>query len=76
MRLDDLPDCMSLWPTAGRFLGLGRNATFSAARCGQIPTIRIGKRLLVSRVALQRLLEGSEPAADQEVAPARLHAVR
>lgn len=50
---------MNLWPDAGRQLGLGKNATYQAAERGQIPVIRIGKRLLVSRVAFDRMLAGS-----------------
>jgi excisionase family DNA binding protein len=42
-----------------RILGLGRSATYEAIRRGEIPSIRIGKRLLVPRAALDRLL-GSE----------------
>jgi excisionase family DNA binding protein len=41
---------------AGRLLGLGRNASYEAAKAGQIPTIRIGRRLLVPKAALDRLL--------------------
>jgi hypothetical protein len=38
-------------PDAGRVLGLGR---------GELPTIRVGGRLLVPRVPLERMLEGQE----------------
>lgn len=41
---------------AGKLLGIGRNGAYEAARRGDIPTIRIGKRLLVSRAALERKL--------------------
>jgi excisionase family DNA binding protein len=43
---------------AGRILGLGRQAAYGAARRGEIPTLRIGRRVLVPRVRLERLLEG------------------
>jgi hypothetical protein len=56
-----LPDVFPLWPTAGRLLGLGRNSTFEAARRGEIPTLRFGKRLLCSKVAMRRLLEDGQP---------------
>ena len=66
-RLADCPDVFPLWPDAGRLLGLGRNATFEAARRHEIPTLRFGKRLLVSKVALRRLLEeGQEPTPTPE----------
>jgi excisionase family DNA binding protein len=41
---------------AATILGVGRNKAYEAARSGEIPTIRIGKRLLVPRAALKRLL--------------------
>ena len=53
---------MDVWPTAGQILGLGRNATYKAVNNGQIPVVRIGRRLLVPRAALDRLLAGG-PAA-------------
>ncbi len=44
-------------PEAGKALGIGRSAAYEAARTGQLPTIRIGRRLLVPIIALERLLE-------------------
>ena len=44
---------------AANALGIGRNAAYEAARRGEIPTIKIGKRLLVPLVALERLLQGA-----------------
>jgi excisionase family DNA binding protein len=46
---------------AGRILGISRGSAYTAAAKGDIPTIRIGKRLLVPRAALERLL-AEEPA--------------
>jgi excisionase family DNA binding protein len=43
-------------PEAGRWLGLGRNAAYDAARRGEIPVLRFGKRIRVSVVALERML--------------------
>jgi excisionase family DNA binding protein len=43
-------------PEAGRALGIGRSAAYEAARNRQLPTIRIGKRLLVPISALETLL--------------------
>jgi hypothetical protein len=51
-------------PTAGRrYFNLGRNGSYRAARRGEIPTIRIGNRLHVPVVALDRMLSevGSSP---------------
>jgi excisionase family DNA binding protein len=56
-------------PEAGRALGIGRTAAYEAARTGQLPTIRIGKRVLVPVVALKRMLSGYAPdnATDQDM---------
>ena len=42
---------------AAQLLGIGRSAAYEAARRGEIPTIRIGKRILIPWAALERLLE-------------------
>jgi excisionase family DNA binding protein len=44
-------------PEAGRLLGLSRNASYEAAKRGDIPTIRIGKLIRVPKVAFDRMLE-------------------
>ena len=55
---------LNLWPDTGLLLRLSRQATYDAARRGDIPTIRIGRRLLVPTAALARLLELDDfPAA-------------
>ena len=41
---------------AARILGIGRSAAYEAVRRGDIPSIRIGRRVLVPRAALDRLL--------------------
>ncbi len=47
---------MQLWPEVGQILGLGRAATYDAARRGDIPTIRFGRRIIVPTAALRRML--------------------
>jgi excisionase family DNA binding protein len=42
---------------AGQKLGISRNSAYEAARKGEIPTIRIGRLLLVPRAAFERLLD-------------------
>jgi excisionase family DNA binding protein len=44
---------------AGQALGVSRNSAYAAAAKGEIPTIRIGRRLLVPKVAFERMLEGA-----------------
>lgn len=48
----------SLWPEFGRMLGVGRNQVYEAAKRGEIPTIKIGKRRLVPKQAGDRMLAG------------------
>ncbi|MEQ6898463.1 hypothetical protein [Microbacterium sp. KR10-403] len=45
-----------LWPDAGQIMHLGRNATYEAAARGDIPTIRIGRRIVVPVAKLRRML--------------------
>ena len=45
-------------PDAGRtYFGLSRNGSYEAAKRGDFPVIRIGRRLRVPVVALERMLE-------------------
>jgi excisionase family DNA binding protein len=45
-------------PEVAKLLGIGRNQAYEAAKRGEIPTIRIGKRILVPLVALEQKLRG------------------
>jgi excisionase family DNA binding protein len=47
---------------AGRLLGLSRNTAYARATDGTLPTIRFGRRLLVPKAALDRLLGGEATA--------------
>ena len=50
----------------GPILNMGRSAVYEAIRRGDIPTIRIGRRWLIPKAALDRMLAeaGSEARAD------------
>lgn len=50
-------------PEAGRLLGLGRNASYDAAKRGDFPTLRIGRLLLVPKAPFHRML-GIDAAAN------------
>ena len=54
---------------AAKILKIGRNQAYEAARNGQIPTLKIGKRLLVLNEPLQRMLagEGRAPSITKAV---------
>ena len=42
---------------AGRLVGLGRSAAYDAIARGDLPYLRIGRRIVVPRRALEKLLE-------------------
>ncbi len=46
---------------AAKLLRLSRGSAYEGIRSGQIPSIRIGRRLLVPRRALEKMLEGVTP---------------
>jgi Helix-turn-helix domain len=53
----DAPKTLSV-PIAGKqYFDLGRGAAYAAAASGEIPTIRIGRKLRVPIAALERMLE-------------------
>ena len=48
---------------AARILGIGRNTAYELARQGKLPgALRLGRRVLVSRQALEAFLEGKGDA--------------
>ena len=51
---------------AAEFLGVGGATAYAAAKSGQIPVIRIGRRMLVTKAGLEALLAG--PAAKEVLA--------
>ncbi len=42
---------------AARLLGVSKNTVYEATRTGQIPSIKWGKRILIPKVALMKMLE-------------------
>jgi excisionase family DNA binding protein len=48
---------------AAQVLGISRNSAYAAAKRGEIPTVKIGRLLLVPITALDRLLDGATKAA-------------
>ncbi len=45
---------------AAALLGISRNTAYEAARTGQLPILRLGRRLLVPVPALLRMLESED----------------
>ncbi|MDO8621542.1 MAG: helix-turn-helix domain-containing protein [Candidatus Levybacteria bacterium] len=58
-RLEDLPDVLQVGEVA-QILGLSRNAVYLAISRGEIPSIRVGKRVLIPKARLQEMLNGAE----------------
>ncbi|MFL6305085.1 MAG: helix-turn-helix domain-containing protein [Candidatus Sulfotelmatobacter sp.] len=57
---------------AGRLLGIGRNSAYAAAKAGLIPTVVVGGRILVPKLALHEMLSAGKsrvqvPAGSGEV---------
>ncbi len=50
---------------AGEILGIGRSAAYQGVRTGEIPAIRIGRRLLVPVQALEQLLSTAKPSTPE-----------
>jgi hypothetical protein len=52
-------------PEAGRrYFGLSRAGSYAAAIRGDLPTIRIGRKIRVPVVALERMLANAKPRQD------------
>ena len=44
---------------AAKMLRISRSSAYEGVRTGQIPSVKIGKRLLIPLAALERLLAGN-----------------
>ena len=45
---------------ARRLLGLSRGLMYQAIRTGQVPSVRIGRRILIPRRALEQMLDKAD----------------
>jgi excisionase family DNA binding protein len=52
---------------AARLLGISRMSAYSAVRDGLVPSLRIGRRVLVPRIGLERLLSQASQRADEKL---------
>lgn len=48
---------------AARQLGMGRATVYDAVKTGEMPSIKLGRRIVIPRAAFEELLRGSKPAA-------------
>ena len=50
-------ECLTLTvEEAGHILGISRGLAYEMARCGKLPTIRFGHRILIPKAALEKML--------------------
>lgn len=64
MTLNDLPPTINV-EEAGEMLGISRRSAYRAAANGDLPALRIGRRLVVPTAQLLELLGMSEERIDQ-----------
>lgn len=57
--LDELPEVLSVRHHIAPFLGVSENLVYAAIRQGSIPSVRIGRRIIVSKRLFLQWLEGS-----------------
>lgn len=60
MRLEHLPPTISV-ERAAEILGISRSSAYRAAKKGEIPTFKIGRRLLVPTARLMVMLSADSP---------------
>ncbi|MGC4112994.1 MAG: helix-turn-helix domain-containing protein [Nocardioides sp.] len=58
--LATIPAWAASGPSAARLLGVGRSTAYAAAATGDLPTIRLGSRIVVPVPALLRMLGASQ----------------
>ena len=44
---------------AAEILGVSRNSAYQAVHAGELPAVKIGKRLLVPRIAFEKMLDSA-----------------
>jgi hypothetical protein len=54
-------ETVDLWPDFASIIGVGRNSVYAGARRGDFRTIRIGKKIVVPKAEVERLLTGIGP---------------
>lgn len=59
MRFEDAPDVMDV-EEAAELLGIGRNQAYEGCRNGDIPSVRIGHRIRISKHKLRELFDIEE----------------
>ena len=60
-------ECRTMSVTdAARVLGISRTTAYECVRAGDLPSVRLGGRIVVPTQAVDRLLAAGEPASSDE----------
>lgn len=57
-------------PETAQILGLSKNGTYDAIKRGDIPAIRIGRRIVVARATLDKIVAGELSLGGSSIRPA------
>ena len=60
MRQEGQPRTLSVPEAGRRYFGIGKNASYRAAKRGEIPTIKVGSLLRVPAAQMEKLLAGEQ----------------
>ena len=63
---DEFPQCLTVPEAGRRYFNLSRNGSYDAATRGEIPTVKIGRRLFVPVRALEHMLSNPSAAAPRK----------
>jgi excisionase family DNA binding protein len=72
LRIEQMPDLLTVPEVAKWLRAVGRNGVYHLVHTGRIYGIRLGRRLLVPRRELERLLDPSEGAPTEDSPPLRV----
>lgn len=67
INLSDTPLLVAV-PDAARLLGIGTTLAWDLVRAGDIPSVKLGRRVLVPRAALEYLAHSHLSRSSQEIA--------
>ncbi len=59
--IDALPEIVTV-PEAAQFLRVAKSTLYAAVKAGQVPSLSLGRRVLIARATLCRILGNGRPA--------------
>lgn len=73
MNISEAPEILTV-AEAAQVLRIGRNQAYELIRQGELPALRLGRTIRVSKAALERLLD-PDPGDSMNVTPHHLRAI-